>query len=144
MRAGWNMVERLYQLGVAGAAQSHRALAVLGRLDSVDLLQRASRARNWREIFVYQSESFLFVKLSGNKQHGVIGLIVVAVERLQPFDWYIFNVTTRTNRGLSIVMPEVRRSHRPFQQHQERVVLAKFKLVTNDRHLAVQISLGDK
>src|SRR6185369_4395770 len=83
MRAGRNMVEGLHELSVAGASQSHRALTILSGLNGVDLLQRACGPRNGREVFVYQTECFLFVKLAGDQQDNIIRLVVVAIERLQ-------------------------------------------------------------
>src|SRR6185295_4245723 len=107
MRAGRNMVKGLHELGVAGASQSHRALTILSRLDRVDLLQRAGRPRNGREVFVNQPEWFLFVKLAGDQQDDVIRLVIVAIERLQPFDRHVFNVAARSDGSLDIVMPDV-------------------------------------
>ena len=73
-------------LHVAGAAQRHRALAVLRRLRGVERGQRARRARDRAEVLLHQRERLRLVELAADDQQRVVGLVPGAVEGLQALD----------------------------------------------------------
>ena len=92
VRARRHVVDGLHELRVADAAERDRALAVLHGLDGVDLLDRARGARDGREVFVDERERLRLVELAGDGEHGVIRLVVVVVESLQPLDGHVLDV----------------------------------------------------
>ena len=143
VRAGRHVVHRVGELHVADAAQDHAALAVLGRLDGVGGPQHPCRLRDGAEGLRDRGERPAGVELAGDDQHRVVGLVVVAVERLQPLDRDVLDVRQRADDRAAVVVPEVGRGGRALAQQAERAVLAGLELVADDGHLAVEVLLRD-
>ena len=59
-------------------------------------------------VLVDERERLRLVELAGDEQHRVVGLVVLAVERLQPVDRHVLDVGARADRRLAVVVPEVR------------------------------------
>ena len=150
MRAGDGVVRQHDQLHVADAPQHGDALAVLRRLLGVRLVQQHSvaerphRARNAAELVLDELERPGVVEPAGDDEHGVVGLVVLAVEDLQPVGGNALDVGLVADRVLAVVVPLVGGGHRLLQQHAEGGVLPGLELVTDDRELLAEVLLPDE
>ena len=142
--ASRHVVRGHYPLDVADATNRHRAFAVLRGLLRVEAGNCPCWLRNRAEVLGDELECLGLVELARDEQHRVIGLIVVAIERLQPVDRHVLEIGSRSDRRLAVVVPEIRGREDSFQQHIGRTVLARLELVPDDGHLAVEIGLGDE
>src|SRR5205809_7849369 len=93
-------------LHLANASERYRAFPILSRFDRVVGLKHALRLRNWAEVFGDEAERPGFIEFAGNEQDGVIGLVIVSVERLKTFDRYVLDVAAGAESGLAVVVPE--------------------------------------
>ena len=84
MRARNRVIEDADELRVADAAQRDAALAVLHGLFGVEARQRARGLRDRAEALRDPAERLVRIELAGDDEHGVVRLVVRAVERLQP------------------------------------------------------------
>ena len=72
-------------------------------------MSRAWAAGSGPKISVDQRERLRLVELAGDHEVGVVRLVVLPVERLQPLDRHVLDVGPRADRALPVVVPEVRR-----------------------------------
>ena len=111
VRAGRHVIRGHEDLDVADAAHGDLALAVLHRLDRCRS-SASSRVglRDRAEVFARSASSALaLVELAGDDEHGVVGLIVLLVERLQALDRHALDVAAAADRRLAVVVPADRR-----------------------------------
>ena len=80
-----------------------------------------------------------FVELAGDDKHGVVGLVVASVKRLQPFDRYVLDIRAGADGAVTVVMPEKRGAHDAFAQNAARIVLAQLEFVADDGHFRLQV-----
>ena len=90
-------------------------------------------------MFGDQRERRAGLNIAGDHQHGIVGLIVIAVERLQPVDRHVFDIGTVADGGAAIVVPLIGGARHFLRQHAADIVFAGFKFVAYHRHFAVQI-----
>ncbi len=138
-----DVVHRIDELHFADAPQDYRALAVLRRLDGVRDLQATAGLRDRPERPCDRRERARLVELSGDHEHRVVGLVVVAVERLEPLDGHVLDVGQRADDRAPVVVPEVGGGVHPLAQQAERAVLPGLELVAHDRHFALEVLPGD-
>ena len=124
--------------GRSHAAQLDEPLAVLRGLDRVRRVQRARRPRNRADRVGHHRERLRGVELSGDDEHGVVRLVVLAIERRQPIDRHALDVGARADDGLAVVVPEVGRRDDALLEDVLGVVLAALELVAHDGHLGVE------
>ncbi len=72
--------------------------------------------RNAAKVLVDETDRLRLVDPAGDEQDGVVRLVVVLVERLQPIDRDILEVGPRANRRLAVVVPEEGGGHRPLEK----------------------------
>ena len=146
--AGRDVVRRHGKLEVAYPAQRDGTFAVLGGLGGVRLEElvgpRAVGARDDAELLLDDLDCPCGLEAAGDDEHGVVRLVVLAVEGLQPVDGHVLDVGAGTDRGVAVVVPEVGRRRDAGLQDADRVVLAALHLVTNHSHLGVEVVLGDE
>ncbi len=142
MGSGRQVVERADDLHVADAAQGHATLAVLHRLGGVGGRQFALRPGNPAEMALDEAQRRRLVESAAHQQHGVVRLIVAAIESLQALDRHVFDVGARADDGAAVVVPQIGGRGHALAQHGIGAVLARFKLVAHHRHLAVEVFPG--
>ncbi len=130
-------------LPLTNAPQRHEPLAVLRRLHRVRLVEHARRTRQPAHRFGDHLQRLRFVDPPRDHEHGVVGLVVLLVERGQPLDRHLFDVLFRADGRLAVVVPEVGRRRHALAQNGRRAVLSALELVAHDRHLGVQDRLGE-
>src|SRR6185437_10900131 len=133
-----------HDLVVADAAQRHGSLAVLCRLFGIGLFKRSSGLGDTAKILRNQGQSFRVVYVTGDGEHRIVGLIILAIERLQPLYGNVLNIGTRANSRLSVVMPQIGRREDALLPDIRGTVLSHFELIANHRHFAIQVFLRDK
>jgi hypothetical protein len=111
-------------LHLADSAQRDRALAVLRRLVRVDRRQRALRLWNRCEQLADEAKGLGFVDLARHDEDGVVRLVVRPVERLQASDRNVLDVGARPDRGLAVVVPQIRGGEDALVEDAKRIVLA--------------------
>ena len=128
----------------ADAAQRDAALAVLHRVDRVQARQRALGLRDAAERLLDPAHHARRIELARDDQRRVVGLVVQAIERLQPADVDVLDVAARADRRLAVVVPLEHRGQRLLEQDAPGVVLAHLHLVAHHRHLGVEILARDE
>ena len=139
MGCGRQVVVQADQARVADAAHHHFAFAVLHGLLRVGGLHRLGRALERTEGGHHLGQRLRRVDAAGHQQGGVVGAVVRAVEGLQPLDRHVFHVRAGADGGLAVVVPQVGRGRHALQQHAHRVGFARFHLVADHGHLAVEV-----
>ena len=89
---GRHMVHRHDVLGVTHAPQRDRAFAILRRLHGVRLFELALRAGDLAEQLGNPGQRLGGIELAGHGEHGVVGLVILLVERRQLLDGHVFDV----------------------------------------------------
>ena len=130
------------RLNVADALEPDAALAILRWVERVEVRQLAGGLGDPSERGVDPAERLGLVESAGHQQDRVVGLVVHAVEGLQPLDRYVLEIGLRADRGLAVVVPEERGREDALLEDRARVVLAHLELVADDGHLAVEVLLG--
>ena len=148
VRTGRHMVDGHQQLRVAHAPQSDRTFAILRGFRRVGGEQGVGAGAlgtgDGAEGFFDHGHRALLVETAGHHQHGVVRLVVLAVEALQSLDGHVLDVRARPDGGVAVVVPQVGGGHHPTHQHARRTVLAALPLVAHDGHLGGQILRGDE
>lgn len=144
MRRGRHVVADEDDLGIAHAPNRQGAFAILGWFECVGRLQHAGGFRDGAEILVNHLQGLFFIELPGHEQHGVVRLVILPVERLQPLDGDVFNVRPRANRRVAVVVPVVGHRMRALQQHPVGTVFPGLKLVAHDGHFRIEVFLGNE
>ena len=146
--SGGHVVRRHRNLFISHPAQRHRPLAILIRFVSVGGPQQhvsgPLRPRDGAELLRDQASGRALLELARDDEDGVVRLVIPAVERLQAFDRHFLDVAPRADRGIAVVVPEVRGGHHPLQQNAEWIVLARLELIPDHGELAREIILGDE
>jgi hypothetical protein len=142
--AGHGVVERGDELRSSDATNGDRALAILHRFQRVQRRQRACGLRNRAERLRNLRERAIGIEPSCHDQHGVIGLVVQLVERLQPRDIDVLDVRARADREVAVVVPVVRRCRQPAPEDALRTVFAAFVFVAHHGHLGVEVLFRDE
>ena len=132
------------KLGFTRAADFEGARTIGNGLNRPGLRQHAVRALDLAERLLDPFENLGFVELAGNRQHGVIGLIPLAIERLQIFNGHIFNIAARPDRAAAIGVPIVEHGLHALEHHGDGLVFPHFVLVAHDGHFGVEVLLGDE
>ena len=83
------------------------------------------------------------IELPGHQQHGVIRLVIVAIERLQLLDGNFFDVAERADGAASVGVPQIGGREHALFEHPVGVVLAPFEFVADHGHLGIQIAFRD-
>src|SRR5262249_57702450 len=117
------------------STQGHHSFAVLSWLYGVGGLDLAFGRDDFSKRLPNQLEHPGLVELAGYHQHRVIRLVVLFVERLQPFDRYVLEIRARPDGGLAVVVPEVGTGVDSGEQYRPWVILPPPLLVSNHRHL---------
>ena len=102
-----HVIAEVDQRRAADAAQRHRALAVLRRVEGVGRRDRPRRPRDRAEALRHELEHPRGVEAAGDDQGRVVRLVVVAVERLQPGNVDVLDVGAGADRALAVVVPLV-------------------------------------
>ena len=144
MAAGRGVIQRGDQAGLAGAPQGDLAFAVLRRVLRVGGRQHARRLRDRAEMPGRQRQRVGRVEVAGDHQHGVVGLVVGAVERLQARDRHVFDVGSVADHGAPIVVPLEGGARDFLRQHARDIVLARFELVAHDGHFGIKVAFRDE
>ena len=84
------------------------------------------------------------VEVAGYDEHGVVGLVVLPIERLQALDRHVLDVRSRTDRRVRVVVPEIGGRHHPLLEDPERTVLSGLHLVANDGHFGREVLRRDE
>ena len=140
----WHVVAHKDEGRAAHAAQGQAALAVLRRVQRVGAGQHPLGLGERAEGLRHPGEHPGRIKTPGNDERGVVGLVVQAVEGLQPAYVDVLDIAARTNNGLAVVVPLVHGGQGLLQQHAAGAVLAGLHLVAHHRHLGVQVGAGDE
>src|SRR5207244_2846345 len=80
------------------APQRQAAVAVLCRLHRAEGRERSSWPWHCAKLLIDERERPRFVKLTGNEQDGVIGLIVLMIEGLQALDRNVLDIRAGADR----------------------------------------------
>ena len=120
------------------AAQFDKPLAVLRRFNCVRRLKGARRFRNRGDRVADHRERSRDIELSSDDQHGVVRLVVLAIEVGQPIDGNLFEIGARADDRLAVVVPEVGGGHDALFEDVLCVVLATFELVAHHGHLGIE------
>ena len=144
MRSRRQVIGHDNALHLANAAENYQAFPVLSRFDRVVGLKHALRLRNCAEVFGDKAERPGFIEFPGNEQDGVIGLVIVSIERLKTFDRYVLDVAARADCGLAVVVPEKCSRHDALFEHIHGRILSALELVSHHRHFAIEVFLGNK
>src|SRR3954470_17875986 len=102
------MIGRHYTLPLSHAPQTYSSFAVLRWLNRVTRRQYALRFRNRAEESGDETKSFCLIEFACNHENGIVGLVIIPVEGLQPIDRHILNVTPGTDRRFPVVVPQKR------------------------------------
>ena len=144
MRARRYVVRRVHHRHAAVSTQGDAALAVLNRIERVErgqdsrgLLDRTERLRD-------PLQRLRGIELAGHDQRGVVGLVVLAIERLQTRDVDVLDVRARADGVLAVVVPLVHRGQRLREQDAVGAVLAHLHLVAHHRHFGVEVTTSDE
>src|SRR4051812_16312638 len=105
MHTGDDVITDADQLRIAGPAQRDGSLAILDRLFGVKPRKHARRFWYRSEIAGDRCKRLFRIEPAGDDQYRVVGLVVRAIERLQPRDVDVLDVGTSTDRRLSVVVP---------------------------------------
>ena len=142
------MVHGERQLHVADPAQRYAAFAVLGGFRRVGREQLVGSGtfgtRDWPELLLHQLDGTLGVEIAGDDEDRVVGLVVLAVERLQPVDGHVLDVRPRTDGRVAVVVPLKGRRQDAFLKHPAGTVFAALPLVAHHGHLGFEILPGDE
>ena len=95
------------------------------------------------EQFRDPAQSFRGIELPGHQQHGVIGLVVIAIEGLQLLDGNFFDVAERADGAASVGVPQIGGREHALFEHLVRAILAPFEFVADHGHLGIQIAFRD-
>src|SRR5438128_9940171 len=144
MRSRRQVIGHDNALHLANAPESYRAFPILSRFDRVVGLKHALRLRNWAEVFGDEAERPGFIEFAGNEQDGVIGLVIVSIERLKTFDRYVLDVAARADCGLAVVVPEKCSRHDALFEHIHGRILSSLELVSYNCILALDVFLVTK
>ena len=144
MGAGRDVIAGGGDLQVTDPSQYGMALPVLRGFGGVGRLQDALWTRDQPEEFIHPSERLRFVDLARDRQHRVVGLVVIAVEGPQVGDRHTLDILARSDGGLAVVVPKIGGGHDPLHQHARGVVLTGFELVAHHGELALEVFLLDE
>ena len=144
MQRGGQAVADHQHLRLARTADRERALAVGGGLDRPLLRKDALGLGDRAEELADPAEHLVGVEPARNRQHGVVGLIVAAVEGLKVLDFDVFDVASRADRAASVAVPVKEHGLHALEQNARRAVFAHLVLVAHDGHLGVEILAGDE
>ena len=128
---------------VADAAKRHGALAVLGGLLRVGLIQNARRLWKLPKDLGNPRQRLRLVHLSRHREHRVVGLIILLIKGSQPRVGHVLDVRTGADRRLTVIVERVRRLQRALLQHALRAVLSDFEFVPDHGHFGVHDRLLD-
>ena len=68
----------------------------------------ATGRREFPELLIHEASVLASSNLPATSENRVVGLVVLAVERLQPLDGHVLDVRTRADCRVAVVVPEVR------------------------------------
>ncbi len=105
VRSRWDVVHCPGPANFANASDRDESLALLRGLFCVGVGQFSRGARYRAKVLDDVLLRRSLVKLPGNDQHGVVWLVVLAVEGLQVLDWNAFDVGFVSDRCLPVVVP---------------------------------------
>ena len=141
--SGGDTVGREQDLAVANPAHGHFALAVLGGLDCPQFGQFPSRAGHLAEVVSNPGQRLGAVNLARHQQHGVVRLIVSAVEGAQIIDTDVFDIAAVADGGIAVVVPHERRGKNLLVQRPLWPVFTHLELVADHRHFGVELFAQD-
>ena len=104
VHSGRRMVRHHDRLVVANAPQCDLTFAILRRLHRISRFELALRAGNGADGLRHPGQRFGFVELTRNEEHGIVRLVILPVERVQPLDRHMLDVGTVANRGSAVVV----------------------------------------
>ncbi len=136
---GGDVVHRAEDRHVADAPEGHRPLAVLGGLLGVGRPELAGRPRQGAEVLADQLERPGRVELAGDDEHGVVRLVILAVEGPEALDRDALDVGAAAVDRLAVVVPLVGDGHHPLVQDVRGPVLDRLELVADHRELGGQV-----
>ena len=142
-RAG-HLVRHRDDLDIAAAPHAKAALAILGRLDGPELRQLARGFRDRAKRMRDPAQRLRRIEFAGDQQHGIIRLIVGAVERLQIPDLDVLDVAAIADRGAAVAVPIVGHALHALHHHLKRRILAALEFVAYHRHFRVEILFRDE
>ena len=123
------------------APQRDVALAVLRRLGRIIRIQLALRPRDFAQRPGNHGERRRFVEAPGDRQNGIVRLVVLPIESRQPVDWHVFDIGARADGRFAVVVPKVGGRYNALLQNPCRTVLAPFEFVANHGHFGIEEGL---
>ena len=144
MQGGGQAVADHEHLRLAGTADRELALAVGGGLDRPLLRKHALGLGDRAEELGDPAKHLVRVEPARNRQHGVVGLVVAAVEGLEVLDLDVLDVASGADRAAAVAVPVEEHGLHALEEHARRTVLAHFILVAHDGHLGVEVLAGDE
>ena len=144
MRACCSGIQGRQKVRVGHPVDGDFACAVTRWVQRISGLDHAGGLGNGAEGFFNERQCFHGVKFASNREHGVVGLVVLAVESLQVLDLYVFHIGARANGAFAVVVPVKTGGNQPRVQHHVRVVFTTFHLVAHHTELFFQVSARDE
>ena len=144
VRRGRAVVADIEQRRAADAPQGDGALAVLHGVERVELGQLARGLLDHGEVLRHPAQHLVGIELAGNNQRGVVGLVILAVERLQARDVDVLDVGSGADGVFAVVVPVEHRRQRLLVEDAPGAVFAALHFVAHHRHLGVEIFPGNE
>ena len=143
MCPGGDVVHRPDQCDIPDPSQRHATFTVLCGLFGVGVFQHAVWLGKHAKVLLDQAEGLDGVKLPGEDDHRVVGLVILLVEPLEVRDRHALDVGPVADRRLAVVVPLKGRRPHPLIEDPRRRVLAPLELVPHHRHLRCQVLAPD-
>ena len=148
MGARRNVIRHHDHLDVSDAPERDHALPVLRGLTGICLPERVGsgtiRLGDLPERLDNELYGPLLIEFSRHDQQGVVGLVVLPVEGLEPVDRHALHVGAGADDRLPIVVPQIGGGEGALHEDTEGAVLSRLHLVPDHRHLRVEILGGDE
>ena len=144
MRRGRDVVKGADLGDLADAAKRDDPFAVLGRLLGVGLVELTRRSLDGAEVLSRQLERLRLVEFARDDEHAVVGLVVGAIEGLEPIDRHPLDIGPVADRRLAVVVPLERGGVEPLAEDVIGVVLPHLELVADHGHLGGQVFALDE
>ena len=143
MGAGRDVIHRHRDRDFADPPQGHGSFTVLSRLARVrrpeDHLALPIRARDGCELLDHDVEGIRRIEVACDHEDRIVRLVVLPVEGLETFDRHVLHVSTSADGRVRVVVPEIPGRENAPEKDSQRVVLSGLHLVSDDRHLGLEV-----
>ena len=107
------------RLDLAGATNGDFALAILDRIAGVAWPQAhfasAFGARDRAEMGFDQGQGIFGIKIAGDDDDGIVGLVITSIEGLQTLDRHVLDIRACSDGRSTIAVPQIGGGHDPLQ-----------------------------